>query len=105
MDGGILDNFPVEPLEKECDVLIGSHANLLPTDPPGAAHIGKANILERCFHLAIAGSVYEKTQRCHLFIEPPLQRFNMFDAHEAEQIFAIGYQTARERIDNNHLFD
>lgn len=105
MDGGLLNNFPVEPLEKECDLLIGSHVNLLPIDPPGADHIGKANILERCFHLAIAGSVYQKAGRCHLFIEPMLQGFNMFDTHKAEEIFAIGYQTARERIDNNQLFD
>ncbi len=105
MDGGLLNNFPIEPLEKECDVLIGSHVNLLQTGPPEAVRVGKANILERCFHLAIAGSVYEKALRCHLFIEPPLQGFKMFDAHKAEEIFAIGYHTARERIDNNHLFD
>lgn len=104
MDGGLLNNFPLEPLEKECDLLIGSHVNLLPTDSRGAGHIGKANILERCFHLAIAGSVYRKATRCHLFIEPLLQGYNMFDINQAEEIYAIGYETARRRIDDNHLF-
>jgi NTE family protein len=93
VDGGILNNFPVEPLEKTCDIIIGSHVNKLGDEPPGNMTLHKMHILERCFHMAIAEGVYEKSSRCDLFLDPPeLAQYDLFNIRQADEIFEIGYR-------------
>lgn len=94
VDGGLLNNFPVEPLEKNCDVLIGSHVNKIPKGVGNGKRIGKMNMIEKCFHMAIAPVVYSKVEKCTLFIEPDLHEFGMFDVNNADLIYEAGYRTA-----------
>ncbi len=90
VDGGILNNFPVEPLLQHCNWVIGSHVNRLDTEIPPSQ--GKVHILERSFHMAIAASVYEKSSSCTVFLDPPgLSAYGMFDVKKAKAIFDIGY--------------
>ena len=92
VDGGVLDNFPLEPLVAQCDYIVGSHVNRQGEwmAPAGAEH--KHQILERCFHLAIARSVYDKAARCHLFLDHPgLAGFRLFDTGKADELFRLGY--------------
>jgi NTE family protein len=94
VDGGILNNFPVEPLVKISDVIIGSYVNKA-EDGSGNNSVFKAvDILDRRFHLAIANSVYSKVNKCDVFIEAPLHNFDMYDVKQADKIFDIGYNTA-----------
>lgn len=98
-DGGILNNLPVEPLIDICDVIIGSYVNKL---EPGLGNISTfraVNIMDRSFHLAISGSVYSKTNQCDVFIECPLHAYSIYDVKAADEIFEIGYKTAREYKD------
>ncbi len=94
VDGGILNNFPVEPLENICDVIIGSYVNKIETGMGNNSGFKTVDILDRCFHLATAGAAYSKVNKCAVFIEAPLQGFDMYDIKQAEKIFDIGYQTA-----------
>jgi len=91
VDGGILNNFPIEPLLQHCNIVIGSHVNRLNTGVP-LVH-GKMSVLDRCFHMAVAAPVYEKSSACTVFLDPPgLCSFGMFDVKKAESIFDIGYR-------------
>jgi NTE family protein len=99
VDGGLLNNFPVEPLENLCDIIIGSHVNKMEEGIPNGSIFHTFNILERCFHMTIARSVYAKVDKCHVFVETPLHDFDMFDAKKADTIFEIGYQTALKHKD------
>ena len=94
VDGGLLNNFPVEPLESICDVIIGSYVNRMEDGIAKTSVFRSFNIIERCFHLAIANSVYSKVNKCDVFIEAPLHAFDMFDVKQADNIFEIGYKTA-----------
>lgn len=94
VDGGLLNNFPVEPLVEECDFIIGSHVNKITKSGTNTAALSKMRILETCFHMAIAETVYPKTDKCDLFIEPDLHPFSMFDTAAADKIFKAGYETA-----------
>lgn len=94
VDGGLLNNFPVEPLIPICDVIIGSYVNRMEDGISKTSVFRSFNIIERCFHLAIANSVYSKVNKCDVFIEAPLHAFDMFDVKQADNIFEIGYQTA-----------
>lgn len=103
VDGGLLNNFPVEPLEKKCDLLIGCNVNFIPKGLGNGKRIGKMNLIEKCFHMAIAPTVYSKVPNLHVFIEPDLHEFGMFDVNKADLIYEAGYQAARKY--KNKLLD
>lgn len=89
VDGGVINNFPVEPLINQCDVIIGSHVNSIKTE---ASEIHMTNIIDRCFHLALSNTVRDKKSNCHLFIEPPnMSQFSIFDIKKSDEIFEYGY--------------
>ena len=91
VDGGILNNFPIEPLLQHCNSVIGSHVNRLDAGMP-MSH-GKIAVLDRCFHMAVAAPVYDKSSLCSVFLDPPgLSGFGMFDVKRSEAIFDIGYR-------------
>jgi NTE family protein len=93
IDGGLLNNFPIEPLKEKCNVIIGVHVNPLSTEDVNKLTI--ATVLDRCFHLAVSNSVRFKQQQCTFFIEPPeLYRYGMFDMDDAKDIAAVGYAYA-----------
>ncbi|OQP50322.1 hypothetical protein A4H97_00295 [Niastella yeongjuensis] len=94
VDGGLLNNFPVEPLENICDQLIGSYVNNIPKGLDNGKRIGKMHMIEKCFHMAISPVVYSKAERVDLFLEPDLHEFGMFDVNKADQIYETGYNTA-----------
>ena len=93
VDGGILNNFPVEPLKDHCDYIIGSHVNKLADPISGTIDLHKMHILERCFHMAIEKNVYAKSPDCNIFLDPDeLSNFGMFDIGKADEIFEVGYR-------------
>lgn len=93
VDGGLLDNFPIEPLVPICDKIIGFHVNKLNDTIDEKKKLNRLAVLERCYHMSIANSVYSKQQYCDLFLEPSLYEFGMFDTRKADAIFEIGYDT------------
>jgi len=102
VDGGVLNNLPVEPLIAHCDFIIGVHAN-----PPHVDFKIKSfkSMLERTFHLAIQNNVRERIKYCDLFIEPPmLKNYGLFEISKAEEIYKIGYEyTCKVLTDSEDL--
>lgn len=85
VDGGIMNNFPVEPLLGAADIIVGLHVNAI---GKSGKKLYKHNILERSFHLAINNTVHQKVKYCHVFIEPPdMTRFSMFDQKQIDDIY------------------
>ena len=100
LDGGILNNLPIEPLLGRCNIIIGSHVNKL-RDAHIPITLDKTTLLDQCFHLVIANSVKERAKACHIYIEPLLAGFGIFEMKYAQQIFEIGYHEAmsqKERL-------
>jgi NTE family protein len=90
IDGGSLNNMPVEPLEGRVDVIIGSHCNALGIDRPIASMRG---VIERAIVLAVQTKTRDRLARCQLVIEPPeLSRYATSDLRLAREIFRLGYQ-------------
>lgn len=89
VDGGVLNNFPIEPLLNTCEIIIGSHVNSIKKE---VNEIHMKDIIDRSFHLALSSSVKDKTNHCHLFIEPPnMSRYSIFDVKKSDEIFNYGY--------------
>lgn len=94
VDGGLLNNFPIEPLIGMCDKILGSHVNPLEEYKNNHLKLSRFAIMERCYHMSIANTVYSKIHQCDLFIESPLCGFGMFDTKKADMIFEIGYEAS-----------
>lgn len=99
VDGGLLNNFPIEPLLGICNKIIGSHVNPLEEYENHHVKLSRFAIMERCYHMSIANTVYSKVHQCDIFIEPSLSGFGMFDTKKADKIFELGYQAAMEKKD------
>lgn len=92
-DGGILDNLPIEPLRRRCNMLIGVNVNALDTVDP--SQMTTARTLDRIIHLAISHSVRENAKRCDLYIEPPdMLKFGIFDKKKHREIYQYAYEYA-----------
>ncbi len=90
IDGGILNNLPVEPLIGHCDRIIGVHTN--PLDAKNKPANMKA-VFERTMMMTINYNVYARKNKCDIFLEPKaLRGYNVFDFKKAPEIFEIGYE-------------
>ena len=88
-DGGVIDNLPVQPLLKHCDVIIA-------VDVMAPETISKIDNLHdvaiRTFQLSISYLSKDMKKKCDILIEPRgLGEFNILDASHFEQIYKIGY--------------
>jgi NTE family protein len=98
VDGGVINNFPVEPLRGRCDVLIGHYVSPLHvvrnSDIDGALAIS-----QRALDVAMYFRSKMKFHECDvMFCPPELSRFGVFDTKNHREIFEIGYRAATERI-------
>ena len=89
VDGGVLNNLPVEPLQHFKDSIVGVHVN-----PVG--EITKVSstwsVLERTFHLGVFSNTVYREAKCAVLIEPnELKNTKVFDYKKAKDFYAIGY--------------
>lgn len=90
VDGAVLNNLPIEPLEDKVDFIIAANCNPFGPQKPITSAKG---VLERSLLLSVRSKTRERAARCHLLIEPPdLCRFDIYDLKRARDIFRIGYQ-------------
>jgi NTE family protein len=96
VDGGVLDNLPIRPIEHKCKFLIGSFVN-----PVG--YIEKINglvsIAERTFMLSMSKEIAEKSKKFDLFVAPlELRNYRILDPEKAEELFSVGYVATKEKL-------
>lgn len=90
LDGGLLNNMPVECLTDRSDFVIGVHCNPLNHQAKISSVRG---MIERTFHLAINNNVQARFKYCDLLIEPPeLRNFRILEYSRAEEMFEVGYR-------------
>ena len=96
-DGGIMNNFPIEPLEEVCDKIIGVYVNPI-------IHLKKEQmnsslaILERSYHLSIAASSLQKFNKLDVLVSPKgLSKYDTFSVSKIDEIYNIGYEAALEQ--------
>jgi NTE family protein len=98
IDGGIMDNLPVDPILDHCKKIIGVHVN-----PIGEINASSSpwQVAERSFHMAVASEIRRKQELLDLFIEPnELTKFGLLELRRAEKIYKIGYDAGITAINN-----
>jgi len=96
VDGGVMDNLPIRPIEGKCRFTIGSFVN-----PVGHEDTisGLVQIAERTFMLSMQREITEKSRKFDLFIAPlELKNFGILDPEKAEDVFKIGYKETKEKL-------
>lgn len=96
VDGGVLDNLPLKPIENKCSFLIGSFVN-----PVGYVEkcSGLINIAERTFMLSMSKEINEKAKKFDLFVAPmELRNYKILDPEKAEELFEVGYKATMEKL-------
>ena len=96
VDGGLLNNLPVDCIRDQCRILIGVHVN---HNGPVENISGIKAVAERTVRLAMNQNVHESLAKCDFVIEPPeTRKFNTFDFDKADEIFRIGFEETERRI-------
>lgn len=98
VDGGVINNFPADPLINNCQTLIGVNVNPI-------AHIdkigGPLRIAERIFKIAVRSHTFSKKYDCDYFIEPPdLAGHGLLEMSQAREIYDMGYREAKRVLEN-----
>ncbi len=93
VDGGLLQNFPVSTLKKDCQMVIG--VNVSPLSPTQySMHI--KDIAERTFHFLMRSNTLTDREICDHYIEPlDTHHFGMFDVDKSAEIYQLGYDCTR----------
>lgn len=97
VDGGLMNNLPVEPIENDCQVIIGVNVNPVTTATKFESF---RNYADRVMHLGVRANIQNNLGKCHVCIEPEgLMDYNLFKVSAAKKIFQIGYQYTLNHID------
>jgi len=99
VDGGILNNFPIEPLAGQCDVIVGVYASPLRDVSQGFST--SLAVTQRALEIGMYHASRRKFDQAALVLCPPeLARYATFDIKRHREIAEIGYQAAKQSMDD-----
>jgi NTE family protein len=94
VDGGVINNFPIEPLRGRCDVLVGHYASPLRTVEKSDLK-GVVAVSERALEVGMHFNSKPKFHECDVMVRAPeLSQYGLFDTKHHRKIFEIGRQAA-----------
>jgi len=101
VDGGVLDNLPVYPIQNKCKVLIGSFVNAVGYVEKLS---GLINIAERTFMLNMSKEIIEKAKRFNFLIAPKeLRNYKILDPEKAAELFELGYKATQTKLKESDI--
>lgn len=100
VDGGALNNFPVDLIKNYCDQIIGVYVNpFLKIEIDELKH--SYNVLERAYKIRSAMDALSKFGDCNLVISPKdLINHGTFSINDVDAVFDLGYQAAIKALKN-----
>lgn len=103
VDGGVLDNFPIDAIKDKCDNLVGVYVNpFSEIDIKDLKH--SYSILERAYRIKSAKEDFLKFKSFDLVICPDqLNNYSIFDASKVDEIFNHGYSKAKELLTDDMI--
>jgi NTE family protein len=97
IDGGVINNLPIEPLENITDIQIG--VNIMPVEKRMPVNSAK-DILMKCLMIAIGEKSLLKEPKFDLMINPnKIRSYSGFKTDSANEVFELGYQTALKDLE------
>ncbi len=98
VDGGAMNNFPVQCIRDQCEVLVG--INVMPTVPISKKKVGgMVGVAMRCVYLGIQVNSSSGRGLCDVLIEPQeLYHYDVFRFKKIEEMYQIGYEAGQKAI-------
>lgn len=98
-DGGIMNNFPLEPLQGKADYIIGSNVSMVGKLYKNALK-NSWQITGRVTSLMIYAINRQKLEACDLLMEfKALEKIGVLDRKSVEKAYLMGYEGASRKLD------
>lgn len=103
IDGGTLNNFPVDLLSGRCDKIVGIYVN--PFEVLKFNDLKHSfNILDRAYKIKTAHDSILKFNDCDLVVCPnDLKKFNAFSTKDIDVVFQLGYEAAIKELSEDAI--
>ncbi|MFT4662860.1 MAG: NTE family protein [Patiriisocius sp.] len=97
-DGGIINNFPVEPIDEICDEIYGVYVcHLKAMEPKEFKH--SYEVANRAINLMMHDYSLKQFDKCKVVVNPSeLSEFGLFGSSQADLMFEIGYEAAKAKL-------
>jgi NTE family protein len=96
VDGGVMDNMPVKPIEDLCEFKIGSFVNPVGYEETVTSLV---QIAERTFMLNMSKELDHKASKFDVFVAPQeLKKYKVMDPEKAAEVFEIGYKETIKKL-------
>jgi NTE family protein len=100
VDGGVINNFPIEPLRGRCDVVVGHYASPLRSVSQKDLS-GVFAISERALEVGMHSTSKQKFHECDVMLTcPELSEYGLFDTKHHSEIFDAGRQATLAAMDS-----
>jgi NTE family protein len=91
VDGGVLNNLPIEPLSDQCSFIMG--VNIMPLEKDNQ-FTGASDIVFKCLLMSIRSNILSRIPKLDLYIEPAgISKYQAFKTDQAKALFDAGYNT------------
>jgi NTE family protein len=95
VDGGLMDNLPVEPVKDDCEHIIT--VNISPINPREKI-TNLVQIALRTFYMSVNANMQNVRKHSSLYIEPAgIDTYDIFSLSRATELYKLGYQTVQDR--------
>ena len=96
VDGGVMDNMPLKPIEDLCFFKIGSFVNPVGYEESISSLM---QIAERAFMLNMSKELDHKVHKFDIFIAPQeLKNYKILDPEKALEVFEIGFSETNKKL-------
>jgi len=98
-DGGIINDFPVEPLQENCGKIIGSFINPIELITKNEVNT-TLKLISRVYQIGLKNKDIAKFSCCHYVFKPlNLKKIGLLDTKFIDDAYQYGYEQAKNEIE------
>ncbi len=99
VDGGLLDNMPIEPIKDDCERIIVS--NISPLNPMDNIK-NLIEIATRSFYMSVNSNMKKVRKYASIYIEPEgIDKYEILSRTHADELYELGYKSTMEVLNSN----
>lgn len=101
VDGGLLDNIPIEPIKLDCENIIV--CNISPIKPKENIK-NLIEIATRTFYMSVNSNMKQVRKYASVYIEPEgIDTYEILSRTHADELYELGYNSTMKILDNQDL--